>query len=84
MVHLAREALITVIKVGGPPLGLGLLTGLLVSLFQATTQINEQTLSFVPKIVAVLGAIVIFGPWMLSVMVSFASELLGNLHLFIR
>jgi len=83
-VHLARQALITVIMVGGPPLGLGLLTGLAVSLFQATTQLNEQTLSFVPKIVAVLGAVVLFGPWMLSVMVSFASELLGNLHMFIR
>ncbi len=84
VVYLARRAFTTILMVGGPLLALGLLTGLLVSLFQATTQLNEQTLSFVPKIVVVMGAVVVLGPWMLSVMVSFGAELLGSLHLFIQ
>ena len=67
---LAREALVTVLLVSGPILGLGLLVGLLVSIFQATTQIQEQTLTFIPKIVVVLISIIIFGPWMLRVMLT--------------
>ncbi len=84
VVYLARRALTTTLMVGGPVLAMGLLTGLVVSLFQATTQLNEQTLSFVPKIVMVLTGIVIFGPWMMSVLVAFAGELLGNLHGYIN
>ena len=84
VVYLARRALTTILLVGGPLLGLGLVTGLVVSLFQATTQLNEQTLSFVPKILVVLTGVVLLGPWMLSVMVSFAHELLANLHMYVR
>lgn len=83
VVSLAREALVTVMLVSGPALGLGILVGLLISIFQATTQIQEQTLTFVPKIFTVLLAIVIFGPWMLRVLVDFGERLLGNLHTFI-
>ena len=54
---------------------LALGVGLLVSLFQATTQIQEQTLAFIPKIVAVLLAAVIFGPWMLRILIEFTQEL---------
>lgn len=82
VVTLGREALLTVLLVAGPMLGLGLLVGLLVSIFQATTQIQEQTLTFIPKILAVLGAALLFGPWMLRVMTEFATRLLGNLHQF--
>ena len=83
VISLAREALMTVLGFC-PALGLGLLVGLLVSIFQATTQIQEQTLTFVPKIFTVLLAIVAFGPWMLRVLVDFAQRLLGNLHTFIQ
>jgi len=83
VIGLAREALMTVLLVSGPALGLGILVGLLVSIFQATTQIQEQTLTFVPKIFTVLLAIVAFGPWMLRVLVDFGERLLGNLHTFI-
>lgn len=84
VVNLGREALLTVLLVGAPILGLGLLVGLLVSIFQATTQINEQTLTFIPKIVAVLAAIIFFGPWMLTVMLEFTQNLLTNIPVHIR
>jgi len=69
----------TVLLVAGPLLLSGLVIGLLVSILQATTQIQEATLSFVPKIVAVLLAALIFGPWMLTIVTDFASRLFGNL-----
>lgn len=84
IVGLGRDALMTVLLVAGPMLGLGLLVGLLVSIFQATTQIQEQTLTFIPKILAVLGAAVVFGPWMLRVMTEFGERLLSNMHTFVR
>lgn len=79
VVSFTREAVLTVLLVAGPALGIGMLVGLIVSIFQATTQIQEQTLTFVPKIVAVLVSIVIFGPWMLRILVDFAQRLLSNL-----
>ena len=57
----------------------GLLIGILVSLFQAVTQINEQTLSFIPKIVVIIGALVIFAPWMSDTLVNFTRELIINI-----
>ena len=75
VIQLGRDALYIVMLVSAPMLGLGLFVGILVSIFQATTQIQEQTLAFVPKIIAVFVAIVIFGPWMLSIMVDFTREL---------
>lgn len=83
VVSIAREAVITILLVAGPALGIGMLVGLLVSIFQATTQIQEQTLTFIPKIVAVLVSIVIFGPWMIRRLVDFAERLLGELPSFI-
>ena len=83
IIHLAREALATVLLVAGPILALSLIVGLIVSIFQATTQIQEQTLAFVPKILTVLGATVVLGPWMLRVMIDFATRLLANMNQFI-
>lgn len=83
VINLGREALMTVLLVAGPPLGLGILIGLIVSIFQATTQIQEQTLTFVPKIIAVLLSIVVFGSWMLRILIDFGQRLLGNLHLYV-
>jgi flagellar biosynthesis protein FliQ len=73
--QIGRDALLMVMLISAPMLGLGLLVGVVVSIFQATTQIQEQTLSFIPKIVAVFVAMVVFGPWMLSLMVSYTREL---------
>ena len=72
-----------VLIISAPMLGLGLLVGLAVSVFQATTSIQEQTLAFIPKIVAVFVAILIFGPWMLRLMVEYVTNVLVNLPYYI-
>jgi len=79
VVQMAREALSMVMLISAPMLGLGMLVGILVSVFQATTQIQEQTLAFIPKIVAVFVAILIFGPWMLRLLTDYIRELFVNL-----
>lgn len=78
-IQVGRDALVMVMLVSAPMLGLGLLVGVLVSIFQAITQIQEQTLSFVPKIVAVFVAVLLFGPWMLSLMVDYTREIFMHL-----
>jgi flagellar biosynthesis protein FliQ len=75
VVNLATEAMTLALKVAGPLLLAGLLIGLLMSIFQAVTQIQEQTLSFIPKIVGTAVIIVMLGPWMLDQLVSYASNL---------
>lgn len=84
VITLGREALYAVLLVSAPMLGISLLVGLLVSIFQATTQIQEQTLAFIPKIIAVLVTAVIFAPWMMKVMLSFTQKLILNMHLLAK
>lgn len=84
VIEIGRQALLTVLLVAGPVLGFSLLVGVLISLLQATTQINEQTLAFVPKIVAVLGVALVFGPWMMTTLIAFATELLSRIPDMIR
>lgn len=84
ILSLGRDALYTVLLVAGPLLLLSLLVGLIISLFQATTQIQEQTLSFVPKIVAVFLGLVVFGPWMLQVMREFTVGLIAKIPTVLR
>jgi flagellar biosynthetic protein FliQ len=79
---MAKEAIGTVFIVGGPILAASLLVGLLVSIFQAMTQIQEQTLSFIPKVVAVVAILLILGPWMLSVLTAYTTNLLTQLATF--
>lgn len=83
VIEIAERAVYTVLIVSGPLLLIALVVGLLVSIFQATTSIQEQTLSFVPKIIAVLVAIVLFGPWMLSFMTDYFQNILNNLVRYI-
>jgi flagellar biosynthesis protein FliQ len=83
ILRLAQNSVYTILIVIAPICGVALLVGLLVSIFQATTQIQEQTLAFVPKIVAVFLSILFFGPWMLRVVVDFTQNLLGNLSQFV-
>lgn len=80
VITLGREALYAVLLVSAPLLGASLLVGLFVSIFQATTQIQEQTLTFVPKIIAVLVVAVIFAPWTLQILSSFAQGLYLNIY----
>jgi flagellar biosynthetic protein FliQ len=83
VIKIAGEAVYTVLKASAPMLLIGLVVGLIISIFQATTQIQEQTLAFVPKIIAVLLSILIFGPWILSTLVDFTYNLLNNLYKFV-
>lgn len=79
VIDLANSAIRTTALLGAPMLLGALIIGILVSLFQAVTQINEQTLSFIPKIVIMGGILVIFGPWMMDVLINFTRELIINI-----
>ncbi|WP_163530591.1 flagellar biosynthesis protein FliQ [Halobacillus ihumii] len=83
VISFAKEGIYTVLLVSGPLLILALAIGLLVSIFQATTQIQEQTLAFIPKIVAVLIGLIFFGPWMLTHMVRFTASIFENLNMLV-
>ena len=73
---LAQQAMFTLLAVSAPVLGIVLVVGLVISLFQALTQINEATLSFVPKLVAAVAVFAIAGPWMLTTLVEFIRRVL--------
>ena len=79
MLGLGREALWVALMVGGPILGISLVVGVVVSIIQAVTQVNEQTLTFVPKLVAVFVGLLIFGPWMMETMLGFSAGLFANM-----
>ncbi|MBU7592130.1 flagellar biosynthesis protein FliQ [Metabacillus halosaccharovorans] len=83
VISLAEKAVYTVLIICGPLLLVALVIGLIVSIFQATTQIQEQTLAFIPKIVAVLIGLIFFGPWMLTTLISYAQDIFGNLNRFV-
>jgi len=74
-----RQALFTALLLASPMLGVGLVVGLSISVFQAVTSIQEMTLTFIPKMIAVILAIIIALPWMLRLMVGYTGSLLGDL-----
>ncbi len=84
VLDVGKEALTAMLMVGGPLLLVALLVGLLVSVFQALTQINEATLTFIPKILAIGGTLLIMGPWMIRILTSFTSGLYQNMSVHIR
>lgn len=84
VITLARQTIMTSLLVAAPPLLIGLIVGLVISIFQAVTQIQEQTLTFVPKLVAILLSLLVFGPWMINVLTSFAVNIMGNLSSVVR
>ncbi len=77
VVSIVKETLYTAMLVGGPILILSLLVGLLVSIFQATTQIQEQTLSFIPKLIVIALTLVVSGSWMLNEVVQFTNKVMN-------
>ena len=81
---LARNAMMIALEVSLPFLLFSLVTGLAISIFQAVTQINEMTLTFVPKILAVFVAGAIFGPWMLNSLITYIANLFISLPTFAR
>jgi flagellar biosynthetic protein FliQ len=80
---LARNAMMVTIAIAAPVLLVALIVGLLVSVFQTVTQIQEQTLSFVPKLLAVGGVFLVALPWMLQVLVAYTAQLLRALPAFV-
>lgn len=83
VITIAERAIWIVLIVSGPLLLIALVTGLLVSIFQATTSIQEQTMSFVPKIIAVFVGLIFFGPWMISQITDYFYDILNNLTRYI-
>jgi len=79
VIALGREAMMTTLMIAGPMLGFGLLVGLVVSIFQAVTQIHEMTLTFIPKILAIGIAAFIFMPWMTRKLLEFAENIFINI-----
>jgi len=75
--YIGQEAIKTILYVAGPMLGLSLVVGLLVSAFQAMTQINEMTLTFLPKIVTMFIVLLVMFPWMLQILVGFMTNVWG-------
>jgi flagellar biosynthesis protein FliQ len=79
VINIATHAMTLAMEVGGPLLLVGLTIGLLVSIFQAVTQIQEQSLAFIPKIIGVAVMIVVLGPWMLNQLVSYTENLFNSI-----
>jgi flagellar biosynthesis protein FliQ len=79
VVNIVRQGLEVLMLTAGPLLLASLVTGLLISVFQAATQINEMTLTFIPKLVVMFLVMVIFGPWMLTLFVEYIVRLYGNI-----
>lgn len=82
--EIGRQAIETTMLVSAPILGLSLIVGLIVSTFQAMTQINEATLTFVPKVLAVFAATLLFLPWMLGVLITFMTHIITSIPTLIH
>lgn len=78
VIDVGRDALVMTVMLSAPLLLAALVTGLVIGLFQAATQINEQTLSFIPKLLAMVVVLLATGPWILSTMLNYTSELIVN------
>ena len=83
VMDIAIRAIMTAIMVAAPILLVSIVVGLAVSIFQATTHIQEQTLTFVPKVLAIVGILILFGPWMMTVLIEFVQDLFLNMNNFI-
>lgn len=83
-VEVVNQAIKVTLMLAAPMLIGALVVGVLVSIFQAVTQINEQTLSFIPKILVIVAALIIFSPWMMETMVSYTQDLFTSIPELIR
>ncbi|MEI6838273.1 MAG: flagellar biosynthesis protein FliQ [Alcaligenaceae bacterium] len=84
VMNIGRHAMEITVMISAPLLLVALIIGLIISIFQAATQINEQTLSFIPKLVGILLALVVAGPWMLSVMSDYLREVLTEFPIILQ
>ena len=83
-IDIGRQALVVVLMIGGPLLLAGLIVGLLVGVFQAVTQIHEMTLTFIPKILAIVGMLFFLLPWMIIKFVNFTVSLFNSIPTIAR
>lgn len=83
-IELGREAISLALLLAAPVFVAALVIGLVVSIFQAVTSINDQTLTFVPKIIGIAIMLILFGPWLSDQIVSWAANLFGSLGSFVR
>ena len=84
IIDFAMESIKTTLLLSAPMLGFGLVTGLLISIFQAVTSIQELTLTFIPKILAVFFSLILFFPWLMQTMLAFTSKILINFPDYIQ
>lgn len=84
VLDIARLALKTVVLLSAPMLVFGLVVGVMTNIFQAVTQITENTLSFVPKLAAMMLALVLFSPWMMDVIIDFTTEVFESIPQWVR
>ena len=84
VMDIARDALYLIIEVSLPGLLVSLVVGLLISIFQTVTSIQEQTLTFVPKIICVFASLMLVGPWMMQKLVDFTTQLWADFSLYIH
>jgi len=84
VIGFGRQAVEMTLMLALPMLGLGLIVGLIISIFQAVTSIQEMTLTFIPKILAIMTALVLFAPWMLHTLTSYTHEVIVNIPNYIR
>ena len=84
IIDFAMESMKTTLLLSAPMLGVGLITGLAVSIFQAVTSIQELTLTFIPKILAVFLSVLLFFPWLMQLMMTFTSKILINFPDYIQ
>ena len=83
ILDVARNAFTTIIITAAPALLVSLIIGLVISIFQTVTSIQEQTLTFVPKIIGIFVALIILGPWMMNSLVEFMTQLWSNFSLYV-
>jgi flagellar biosynthesis protein FliQ len=84
VIHLGREVFFTSMLIAAPMLLAGLVVGVVISIVQTATSIQEQTLTFIPKILAVAVSLILFFPWMLNTLLTFTTDLLNNIPNYIK
>jgi flagellar biosynthesis protein FliQ len=84
VIQIGKEGLLIAFMACIPVLAAGMLVGILISIFQAVTQIQDQSISFVPKLIVSIVALIFSGPWMIDKLLTFTIKILGNLKDFVR
>ena len=82
IIGLGQQAVVMMVLLAGPLLAVSLVVGLVVSIFQAVTQVNEMTLTFVPKVIAIFGVLILLGPWMLQMLLGYTANTFAQMATF--